>query len=232
MGLAMQGLKRYDSARIYLRQAINLDGNNPIYWTNIAGVFKQLNRLDSASYYYKKLVFSRTDANAQAFFMVGSYLDDLKEYDSAIVYFKKVIQLDKSNAPAYSNICAAFIRLEKFDSAIVYCQKAVQLDAQYESATLNLGLAFRSVAKYDSAIVYLLNLIKLDVKKSRNYFRLACVYALNNQNEQAILYLKQAYERGYKNFDALLSDPDLVDLRNFKGYQDLLDKYIPDWRNR
>lgn len=232
MGLAMQGLKRYDSARFYIRQAINLDGKNPIYWTNIAGVFKQLDMFDSATYYYKKLVFSRTDATAQAFFTVASYLNDLKEYDSAIVYFKKVIQLENRNAPAYSNICAAFIQLEKYDSAVGYGQKAVQLDPQYESGTLNLALAFRSVGQYDSAIVHFLNLIKLDVKKPRNYFRLACVYALKNQHEQAILYLKQSYERGYKNLDALLNDPDLIGLRNFKGYQDLLDKYIPDWRNR
>jgi hypothetical protein len=61
---------------------------------------------------------------------------------------------------------------------------------------------------------------------------LACSYALNNQPDEAITYLKQAFEKGYKNYDSLVSDPDLDSLKNNKEFQNILDKYVPDWRKR
>lgn len=232
MGLAMQGLKRYDSARIYIQKAIQIDAEEPIYLSNMAGVFRQLKLYDSAIYYYKKQFFSGKNVTAQAYFNVGSYLDDLKIYDSAIVYFKKSIELDKTNAVAFSNIGVAFIKLERFDSAIVYSRQAVNLNPNYENALLNLGLAFHSNAQYDSAIVSFLKAIQIEPTNGRTYFRAACSYTLNKNPQQAIAFLKMAYEKGYKNKDALFSDPDLMDLHNIKEYQDLLDKYVPDWRQR
>jgi tetratricopeptide (TPR) repeat protein len=108
----------------------------------------------------------------------------------------------------------------------------VQIDTGYQQAFRDLGLTYHSLMRYDSAIVNIQKAIRLDPSKGKIYFELACSYAMNNQTDQAILYLKQAYERGYKNTDALLTDPDLSGLKNLKGYQDLLDKYVPDWRNR
>lgn len=232
MGLAMQGLKRNDSAKIYIQRAMQIDPVNPIYWSNMAGVFRQLKLYDSAMFYYKKQIFSGKDVTAQSYFNIGSYLDDLKIYDSSIVYFKKAVELDNTNAVAYSNIGVAFIQLERFDSAIVYCRLAVNLDPKYENATINLGLAFHASAKYDSAIVCFLKAIQLEPTRGRTYFRVACSYVLNKKPDLAIAYLTLAYEKGYKNKDALFSDPDLIDLQNLKDYQNLLDKYVPDWRKR
>ncbi|MBK8311632.1 MAG: tetratricopeptide repeat protein [Chitinophagaceae bacterium] len=126
----------------------------------------------------------------------------------------------------------AFIQLERLDSAIVYCRQAVNLAPKYENAIINLGLAFHANGQYDSSINYFLKAIQIEPTRGRTYFRVACSYTLNKNIEQAISYLKLAYEKGYKNKDALLSDPDLIDLYNVKAYQDLLDKYVPDWRNR
>ena len=122
--------------------------------------------------------------------------------------------------------------MEVYDSAVFYLQKAVQVDSTNYNALHSLGLAYHAMLKYDLAISYIQKAIRIDPTKGKTYFELACSYSMNNQPEQAILYLSQAYQRGYKNTDALLSDPDLSTLKNMKGFIDLLDKYIPDWRNR
>ena len=93
-------------------------------------------------------------------------------------------------------------------------------------------MAFHASAKYDSAIVCFLKAIQLEPTRGRTYFRVACSYVLNKKPDLAIAYLTLAYEKGYKNKDALFSDPDLIDLQNLKDYQNLLDKYVPDWRKR
>ena len=54
---------------------------------------------------------------------------------------------------------------------------------------------------------------------------------MNNQTDLAIQNLAKAYDSGYKNKNALLLDPDLEGLKNIKAFQDLLDKYVPGWRD-
>ncbi|HEX4877670.1 MAG TPA: tetratricopeptide repeat protein [Chitinophagaceae bacterium] len=232
MGLAFQGLKRYDSAKIYVQRAMQADPNNQVFWTNLAVIFRQLKLFDSASFYYRKQMLGKQNITAQVYLTIGNVMEDMKLYDSAVVYFKKAIELDPAYVEAYSNLCAIFIQLEQADSAIAYGRKAVSLSDKNENAYQNLGLAFHVKEMYDSAIVYLKKSIDVNPSKGKNYFQLACSYALNKQPDQAIQFLKLAYEIGYKNTDALFTDPDLISLREIKAYQELLDKYVPGWRQR
>jgi tetratricopeptide (TPR) repeat protein len=232
MGLVHQGMKNYDSAKIYLRRAINLDSENPNYLVNISGVFRAMKQYDSAGYYFMRQLYRKTEQSALVYQTLGNFYNDMKVYDSAVVYFRKAKELDPNYIPAYTNAGVAFMNLEMNDSAFVYLSKAAKLDPNSQTASLNLGLIYHSMQRYDSAIVYIQNAIRLDPTKGKNYYQLAVSYALNNNPEQAIVYLRQAYERGYKNIDVLLSDPDLSGLKNYKEFQALLDKYVPDWRNK
>ena len=231
LALAMRGLGKFDSARYYMQIAIQMDDKNPVYWSNMSTIFRSLKQNDSAIYYFQKRVFSSQGQDAQAYSIVGSYAFGLKDYTAAIALFRKSIELASQNPSAYSNIAAAYIRLENFDSAIVYCQKAIQLDDKYLTAYVNLGLAYHTKGQYDSAIIYLSKAIDLDPNDGKNYFRLACSYAMHKESDKAIDNLKKAYRKGYDNKNSLLLDPDLFDLRKLKEFQDLLDKYIPNWRN-
>ena len=232
LGLVFQKMKKYDSARINMQIALRFDSENEIIWNNLISVFRQLEEYDSAAYFFKKQLFKKTDPGLAAYFAIGNFYDDMKGYDSAIVYFRKLIKLDPKYAPAYAQAGSAFMKIELFDSAIVYLRQLIKLDPNSPISSLNLGLAYHAIQKYDSAIVYLQNAIRLDPTKGKTYYRLAISYALSKKPQQAILYLRQAYERGYKNVEDLITDPDLAGLMDIKEFQTLLDKYVPDWKNR
>lgn len=232
MGLVLQGMKQYDSAKVYMQRAMRMMPNNLVFAQNLSGVFKQLKRYDSAAFYMKKIILRPDIPEAEAFQNLGNFFTDIKVFDSAIVYYKQVMRVKPDYAAPYARTGNAFLSLEMTDSAIVYLRKAVQLDSNSYPALHGLGLAYHAALKYDLAIVYIQKSIKKDPSKGKTYFELACSYSMNNQPDQAILYLNQAYQRGYKNTEALLTDPDLSSLKNLKGFQDLLDKYVPDWRNQ
>ncbi|OSZ80007.1 hypothetical protein CAP36_01720 [Chitinophagaceae bacterium IBVUCB2] len=232
MGLVFLGMKMYDSAKVSLQKAMRLDSENPIIWSNISNVFRQQKQYDSAAFYFKKQLFKRTDPGPQAYFAIGSFFDDIKLYDSAIFYFKRAIQADPNYTNAYTETGSIYMKIEMNDSALIYLSKAERLDPSSHNTSLNLGLVYHSMARYTLAIEYLEKAIRNDPTKGKTYYQLACSYALNNKPAPAITYLKQAYERGYKNVDNLLTDPDLSGLMGFKDFQDLLDKYIPNWRNK
>lgn len=232
MGLVFQGMKQYDSARIYMQRARRIDPENPIIWANLAVVFRQLKQFDSAGFYFRKQVLRKGDAGAQTWFTIGNFFEDMNVYDSAAVYFKKAIDGDKRFTAAYTNTGQAYMALEMYDSAKVYLQQAYDMDSSAYAPAHNLGLLYHSLNKYDLAITYLKKAIQNDPAKNKACYELAASYALSGQPEQAILYIQQAIQRGFKSYNSLLDDPDFDTLRNLKGFQDILDKHIPDWRNK
>jgi tetratricopeptide (TPR) repeat protein len=232
MGLVMKEMKQLDSAMTYLQRSLQVNPENTTAMANLSMVFRQLKQFDSAGFYFKKQLAARPADPDQLNETLAFYFHEMKQYDSSVYYFKKVIQQNPLHVAAHNNIGAAYMTMELNDSAFVYYRRAVAIDSNNYSSSFNLGILFHSLRQYDSSIIYIQRSIRLNPKNGKAYFDLACSYALLNKPEQAILYLRQAYERGYKNFDALFSDPDLSGLKNYKEYQALLDKYVPDWKEK
>jgi len=232
LGMAFQGLKKYDSAKVYVQRALVNEPENPTYMNNLALLFRKLDNPDSAAYYYKKQILRRLDAGAPEYFAIGNFFEELKMYDSAIMYLKSALENRYNHIPSYTELGAIFMKLELYDSALFYYREAGRLNPESYTSALNLGLVYRMLGNYDSAIIYLHQAIRIDPGKEKTYYQLACCYALNNNPDQAIQYLQQAYEKGYKNKEALLIDPDLDRLKGLKSFEDLLDKYIPGWRKK
>ncbi|HUR65738.1 MAG TPA: tetratricopeptide repeat protein, partial [Chitinophagaceae bacterium] len=232
MGLVLNGMKQFDSARVYMQKAYRMNPENPLIWANLALVFRQLKQYDSAGHYFRKQVLRRGDVGAQAWFSMGNFFEEMQAYDSAAVYFKKAIAEDKAFISAYTNTGQAYMALEMYDSALVYFTKAVALDSSSYAPVHNLGLLYHTMQRYDLAIIYLNKAVRNDPTKNKAFYQLACSYALAKQPEQAVIYLRQAIEKGYKSFNTLLEDPDLDGLKKLKSFEDLLDKYVPNWRNR
>lgn len=72
-----------------MQKALWLDPENPLFMSNLSGVFRQLKQYDSAAYYFKKQLLRKGELNAQAYQDIGNFYTDMKVYDSAIVYYKK-----------------------------------------------------------------------------------------------------------------------------------------------
>ena len=77
----------------------------------------------------------------------------------------------------------------------------------------------------DTTTIYkVINITEASLKQTNSlyYYDLACCYAVAGKKKQAILALEQAVKLGYTNYDNMLSDNDLVSLRNEKKYNELL----------
>ena len=77
----------------------------------------------------------------------------------------------------------------------------------------------------DTSTIYkVINIPEASFKQSNNlyYYDLACCYAVIGKKKQAISALERAIILGYTYYDNMLSDNDLVSLRNEKKYNELL----------
>jgi tetratricopeptide (TPR) repeat protein len=124
------------------------------------------------------------------------------------------------------------MKLEMYDSARSNFSRAVAIKPDYGVANLNLGLVYHTTGQYELAVLHIQKAIQLDPDKGKNYYLLATSFALGKKPELAIQNLKIAYEKGYKNTDNLVNDPDLFSLKDSKEFQALLDKYVPGWKSK
>jgi tetratricopeptide (TPR) repeat protein/uncharacterized caspase-like protein len=230
MGLVLQGLKQFDSARIYLQRALRGDPRNTVILTNLAQVFRQLKRYDSAGYYYRQQLLSRAGPVAQTWFTLANYLEDMKELDSAVRYYRLAIQADPRYVQAYNNAGQVYLTMESYDSARAYLEQAYRLDSSAYAPAHNLGLLYHVLGQHDQAIWYLQQAVRNDPKKNKAFIELAASCTLAGRQEQAILYIRQGIQRGFKNYRILLDDPDFESLRKLKAFQEILDQYLPGWR--
>lgn len=77
----------------------------------------------------------------------------------------------------------------------------------------------------DTSTIYkVINIPEASFKQSNNlyYYDLACCYAVIGKKKLAISALERAINLGYTYYDNMLSDNDLVSLRNEKKYNELL----------
>ena len=81
--------------------------------------------------------------------------------------------------------------------------------------------------QYDSSIAYLKKAVLLNPQGNLTYYYLAGSYARNNKPEEALLYLRQALERGYKDYEYIIAEPDLDSIRKYDVYKDMMKKYFP-----
>jgi tetratricopeptide (TPR) repeat protein len=230
LGLVMKELKMYDSARIYLQRSLSLNPDNPSALANISSVFKSLKLYDSAGFYFRKQLARRGSDPDQLNETLAWFYQDMKMYDSSVYYFKKVIGQNPQHVAAHNNVGLGYTNLERHDSALVYYRRAVSLDPGNYNATLNLGVTYHALHRYDSAAHHIENAIALNPRNAKAYYNLACSYAMQGKADQAIANLRAAFEKGYKDKEALLDDPDLAGLKKNKDFEALLDKYVPGWR--
>lgn len=90
-----------------------------------------------------------------------------------------------------------------------------------------LGLAYAYQHKFDKAIEEHLIAINLYPRQGyyplpEVYYSLASIYALQGKTDLSVQYLEGAIDKGYKDFDFIKSDSDLVSIRNDHRYAKLI----------
>ena len=116
-------------------------------------------------------------------------------------------------------------RIEVFMSQMLKTESAYKefiKEGKHKEAIAPLSTLINLI---DTSTIYkVINIPEASFKQSNNlyYYDLACCYAVIGKKKQAISALERAINLGYTYYDNMLSDNDLVSLRNEKKYNELL----------
>lgn len=136
---------------------------------------------------------------------------------------------DDMQARNHYYLANVLVKQEKLNEAAGQYLEALMLSPESIPVDPGMILAFRKAAsddmdsgEYDDAMTYLKRLKDLQPDDPDHYYNIACAYARQYKVEDAVYWLRQAIERGFRNRELIMKDPDLDNIRNHSYVQGIM----------
>lgn len=110
------------------------------------------------------------------------------------------------------------------DAAIADYKKVVELDTTYSGSSC-AQYALQALGETDKAKAFQDSIIAHCPDDEDAFYNAACLYCRMGEYDKALSYLKQAFEKGYRDFSHINNDDDLDPLKNRDDFKSLINEY-------
>lgn len=225
LGHAYLNKQAYGPAIINYEKSATIEPFFASTYNTLGALYYLSDQYDKAiSNYQKYLQFDPENANA--YIDLASAFFHRLDYTKAIANYQKAISLDATNILAYRNLAALYSYIKNYRQAAVYLQKALNINPADPGLFNELGLAYHALKEYNKAIYNLQKALLLDQQQPDTYYNLACAFALQSDTANSLKYLNLAFEKGFKDYDHIMQDDDLISLRKLAAFDKLIKKYF------
>ena len=187
-GNALYGMKRYDDAEAAYRQAIALNGKDPLPWTNLAGIYYERGNIPEGIAACDEAL-KRDETCVNAWIHKGNLLIAAKKSADALAAYERAEALDPDDPVIRFNKANALGELGRDGEALALYQ--TMLDENPNDAdTLSAKAAVcERLEKYAEAAETYLALLRLDDAPATHVTLGSCLYAmtLNGENIMPLL---------------------------------------------
>src|SRR4051812_400603 len=108
-----------------------------------------------------------------------------------------------------------------------FYESVLKRDPAYAEVVEILGGLYTKHGRIADGLKMDRKLVKLQPANATAHYNLACSLALSRRKTDALRSLRQAIELGYRDYDWMLQDPDLEELKTHPNFVALLDKLKP-----
>ena len=125
-------------------------------------------------------------ANARAYNDLGNALDQIKEYDRALVEYNKSLAILPIKTATLNNRGLAYHHSKRLEEAIADFTRAVELDPNYADALANRGAVYGSMNRIDQAMEDLNRALSIQPDNSNALFNRGAAYFYLKQYDAAL----------------------------------------------
>src|SRR5580693_2666466 len=205
--------KEYREASQVYKRLADKNPHNPIYLNKLGIALHQQAALGLAMKYYERA--SKVDPTyADAQNNIGTIWYQRKKYGKAIKAYQKAIAIRNDMAVLHSNLAYAYFGDKQYEHAIASFRQALAMDPQlfdHNASRNGSVLQDRSVGD-----------------RGRFYFLLAKSFAEAGNLERCLIYLRKAKDEGYKELEAVKTDPAFAAVLKDPAVQEVLAPKPPD----
>jgi tetratricopeptide (TPR) repeat protein len=117
-----------------------------------------------------------------------------------------------------------FLNQKNIPEAVKSYKMALHHDPENANFYINLSTAYMHGEMFEKAHETLMTLESKSPQNSLLHYNLACYYSLTNKPKSSKKALEYSAQLGFKNFDEILTDPDLEILRAATGFQEWFER--------
>ena len=152
---ALESLRNlnFESAELYLKQALRLESSNP-HVLRLLGVISAQRRQYSDALKYLNSSLKNLPKNSLTLSNLGNVFLELREYGNALDAYDKSIKIDSKYEEVWSNKGNVLNELKRYDEAIAHHDKALSLKPDYAEGWSNKGITLNELKRYDEAIAH------------------------------------------------------------------------------
>jgi tetratricopeptide (TPR) repeat protein len=202
LGTIYQVLNDYNKALTYHKRALQLD----------TGFYEPLKKINGSKIYYN----------------IAVDYQNLGQPGLAITNDQKATALDSTYIEPYLNEALIYQGLNNFDKAIFNLRKVMQLDSTNLDCNIILGYVYLKNNKLNEGIALLKKALKLNPADRESCYNLACAWSRANDTTISLTCLKKALDNGWQNYNQIMQDDDLANLRKTAEFAQFIRKYFPD----
>ncbi len=236
------------NAREMYRRAIKADSLNTNNWDMLYSFFYGQTQYDSAQNYYNQKqydsaifhfqnVISLDSLNLNAYNLLVSCFGVKQNLDSSAYYFTKMLENKIANQRTYelgSILSNSYQENKLFDEEIKITRLLYNYDSTFHIPQVdsnqranildNLAYAYLNTGQPALSKYY----YKKEGFLYYYYYNIACLASLDKKAKEALENLELSFQKGYKDYDHLLKDTDLDNIRGTDEFKQLLKKYFLD----
>lgn len=178
-----------EALKIY-SELFRQDTTNTFFIRNIAKCFESLNNIDSAIFYYKKILLID---NFEPFSInrLANLYNRKKDYNKSLILTNEFIEKDSTNCQINRLNSYCFVLLKKYDTAVIKFEKCIKnLDTSFFVYKF-IGISYYELEKYDTAKFFLERAYFQDTTDSKTTYFLGLACSNSYYKEKGIYYLNK-----------------------------------------
>lgn len=175
---------KYEDAAQSLNKCIQLDFTYTNAYSELGFSYYMLQRNDEALTNYK-LANQMDLKNEVGIVGIGNvFYTNLKNYDSAMLYYEKATAFNKSDKAIYYKLGWCYNDKARYNDAVTALMQAVKIDPDYKLALEELGFTYYKLKMYNDGLIPLKKVVSNDPKSELGrYYAGLCYNGLGNKAE-------------------------------------------------
>lgn len=215
--------KHFAEAEQTYRKVLQIDSSFTYAWYNLGLVYVDLHRYPEGERMFLRAL-SMDSTNVDANNNLGWLYVSTKRWSEAERMFNRAIGLDPSYPFAWNNLGAVYLNTNRLAEAEKMIRKSISLDSTNAYAYKNLGQVCQRSGRYGEAEAAFRKAISQSPTFGEPYFHLASLESIQGHSAQAIQLLQQSFDNGFRDDQALLSNPDFNSLRALPEFKKMISR--------
>jgi tetratricopeptide (TPR) repeat protein len=154
---------------------------------DLAIFYSRTNRQTIAMQFIDRLMASTDDPERKALYYLkmGQFMEQIRNYDSAIVYYLHAFSLEPVNNETWyfinNNLGYCLNFFGRHQEAEPYCRDAIKIDPQKYNAYKNLGVSLEGQGQYTEAAKLYIKAVQVNAADPRALVHLEKLFAKHNE---------------------------------------------------